>query len=163
MTPGESNNEWYHYYCSGFYLFKKNCLLVPNSLTHNATHPQKLWLFWKSIYFNSDFLSLQQIIKKQQQKNLPTHQENYELSDSKHFFKDDLGRSLIMCKNISLDNYGHTPVEHVTNTSCVAPPSLQLQWTVVSLIFSTCKIQMTPCYQTLVNAKIEGSNFGPPK
>ena len=22
MTPGESNNEWYHYYCSKLYVFK---------------------------------------------------------------------------------------------------------------------------------------------
>ena len=22
MTPGESHNEWYHYYCSNLYVFK---------------------------------------------------------------------------------------------------------------------------------------------
>ena len=24
MTPGESHNEWYHYYCSNFYVFNSN-------------------------------------------------------------------------------------------------------------------------------------------
>ena len=32
QTPGESHNEWYHYYCSNLYVFKKtymHVLLVP--------------------------------------------------------------------------------------------------------------------------------------
>ena len=28
MTPGESQIEWYHYYCSGLYLFKVDKLVL---------------------------------------------------------------------------------------------------------------------------------------
>ena len=29
MTPGESHNEWYHYYCSNFFVFKRYLFYKP--------------------------------------------------------------------------------------------------------------------------------------
>ena len=37
MTPGESHNEWYHYYCSNFYPFK--ILFQILDLIFHKNHP----------------------------------------------------------------------------------------------------------------------------
>ena len=47
MTPGESHNEWHHYYCSIFYVFSQapsyKTLFMLNSTDHkNSTAHKKL-------------------------------------------------------------------------------------------------------------------------
>ena len=39
MTPGESHNEWYHYYCSIFYVFNDNCDIL-EGLLHVLVYPK---------------------------------------------------------------------------------------------------------------------------
>ena len=38
MTPGESHNEWYQYYCSNFYVFKQDQYFIINYLIPLLDH-----------------------------------------------------------------------------------------------------------------------------
>ena len=48
MAPGESHNEWYHYYCSIFYVFKKGfrpgCHMFDIGLYANMEHINNVFL-----------------------------------------------------------------------------------------------------------------------
>ena len=51
MTPGESHNEWYHYYCSFFYVFKINIqvysITKSRSSDDSRQYLQNLYRFMK--------------------------------------------------------------------------------------------------------------------
>ena len=52
MTPGESHNEWYYYYCSNFYVFNVN---VDSNGSDLSSYCQRLFIY--TIFQEGDIFS----------------------------------------------------------------------------------------------------------
>ena len=51
MTPGESSNEWYNYYCSNFYVFKFKMDFVQLISKGNSNY-RHIWVNFLFLHFS---------------------------------------------------------------------------------------------------------------
>ena len=64
MTPGESHNEWYQYYCQNFYVFKKSSNAYSKQLLQTLNNVKSIQFSVVKQTFNNVKISNQYLYAK---------------------------------------------------------------------------------------------------